>query len=228
MKALRMIAGVLLFLFCTGCATLVKYPLDRETKVVEVPFDYKVAVDIFEDKRPVEERDGTLQKNTKNKMLYTQDKNFKPDIETQITQMFVDHLDKAKLFTAVSLRDISDDIAQNEQAMEALLQQGVDIAIVGKLNHFYGYMTNPESVAVLFGLVGVFTEMMANPKKVGAKVEYGDLTIVDLKGKKILWQGTINYDFSENDTFYDAPVTYALECLKKANTKLIFKLKDTL
>lgn len=228
MRLSKTVISFILCLFLSGCATLIKYPLDKETSVVDVPLSYKVAVDIFEDVRPAEERDGTLQKNTKNKILFTQDKNFKPDIEKQISQMLVDHLDKTKLFTSAKLMDISNDIAQSDQEMETLVQQDIDIAILGKINHFYGYMANPNSTAMLFGLVGVLAEMVANPKKVGAKVEYKDIKILDLKNKKILWEGKIEYDFEEEDTFYDAPATYALEGLKKANTKFIYKLKSVL
>lgn len=222
MRLFKIIPGIFLVLFLSGCAANIKYAFDKDLYKKDEPMNYAVIVDVFKDNRPSEERDGNFRK--KEGYLSTGNKDFKPEVEKQISGMLVEHLKSARIFKHIELKDVPDNLDLDIDTMQQLQQEGVDLAILGNLEHFYGYQSGSAGGAVMFGLVGVLTEAMINPKTVGANVEYSNVKIVDLKNKKILWQGDIEYNFEDRVTFYDSPVIYALRGLKKLNDKFCLKL----
>lgn len=226
MRFSKLVTAIFLVLCVSGCATTVKYSFDNSLYRRNAPLNYCVLVDNFEDGRPAIERDGTVYKGKD--VSCTADKNFKPNVNTQISQMLVEHLNKAQLFNAVQFKDVDDNLYQAPDEMDKLSKQGIDLVITGNINHFYGYMSNPAAVAYLFGLAGAFAEMAANPKTVGADVEYGNIKIIDVKNKKVLWEGDVKYNFEDKVTFYDSPVAYALRGLKSVNEKLVLTLESKL
>jgi|GEM_PF-4449680 len=221
-----MFFGILIF-SCAGCATSIKYKVDKAQYKNAKPLDYTLAVDIVEDVRPAAEHDGTFY-NTHD-YYTTQDKRFKPGVGKQISQTLVDHFKAARAFTIIELRNVDNDLDKNPQEMELLRKEGVDLAVIGNLKHFYGFQSqSPAEVlaGVMFGAIGALTEMIANPRTVGGKVEYADVKIIDLDKKKILWQGSIEHEFREKDTFYDGQKAYALRALKETNNKFVKKIRE--
>ncbi len=214
-------------LLLVGCATTtaINYKLDNTVKG-DKTISKNVVIDVFNDLRSDEEKAGLL--TLGKEIAQTKDKDFKPDVNVQISQMITKHLEKSGLFNSVALEDIDDDIDQNVESMTKLTSEGKDIAIVGNINHFYGYQTKPNQLGGMFGLVGTFTEAFANEKKVGAKTEYVDVKVIDLNKQSVVWQGNIEYEFDEKDTFYDGQVIYSLRGLKEANKKLVEKLESIL
>jgi hypothetical protein len=151
-------------------------------------------------------------------------------VDAQISQMLVEHFNKAKLFEGIQLLNVDNDLDTNNDEMEKLCTQGVDLVILGKLKHFYGYQSQGAMTAasVMFGALGVLTEAIANPKTVGGVVEYSDVKVVDVKNKKVLWEGTVTHGFEEEDVFYDGPNVYALRALQKANNQFVQDLNNVL
>ena len=141
--------------------------------------------------------------------------------------MLVKHLDKSKLFKKVELKDVSDGLLENSSMLDDLAKEGVNWVIMGDITHFYGFQssTGSENVAVLFGVIGVLTEAIANPKTVGGHITYS-IKVIDVNKKEVVWQGEVDYSFKEKDKFYDGPVCYALRALKAANNKLTEKLES--
>ena len=160
--------------------------------------------------------------------LKTKDKDFKPGVDVQISQMLVKHLEHTQMFRKVILRDVKNNLAEDYSQMDALVNEGIDIAVVGDLGHFSGTQSGAAGVAGMFGLVGMMTEAITNPKTVGGHVEYDNVKIIDLKNKFVLWEGDIEHTFEDRVTFYDGPVAYALRTLKEANNKFTEKLKYVL
>ncbi|MBF0523405.1 MAG: hypothetical protein HQL24_10180 [Candidatus Omnitrophica bacterium] len=191
-----------------------------------MPKNYIVVADVFADNRPGSEKEGKLY--GKDGYATSKDQMFKKDLPLQISQMFVDHLSKAKIFKKIDLLDISNDLDLKQEEMTSLKNKGYNLAIIGKINHFYGYQSDEAATAVapLFGLVGVLTEAMINPKTVGAKVEYGDVKIIDLDNQKIVWSGNAGHDFEQQVKLYDGPVIYVLRALKETNNKFSRQLAE--
>ena len=141
------------------------------------------------------------------------------------------HLDKTNLFKSVKSKDIGEFSIENGKLIDGLINEGYDILILADLYHFYGYQSGKASsntAAFLFGAAGVLVEAMANKKIVGGRAALGDLKIVDLKNKKILWEGDLNYDFERKDTFYNGAQSYAIEALKQVNDKLAIQINEVL
>ena len=140
--------------------------------------NYAVVIDVFQDNRSEREKEGKVY--GKDGYAINNDSMFKKDIPSQISQMLAEHLIKAKVFSKVEVMDVPDDLESRSDEMAKLKDKKYDLAVIGKLNHFYGYYSDEVSagVSVMFGLVGVLTEAMMNPKTVGGKVEYGDVKII--------------------------------------------------
>ncbi|UCD15016.1 MAG: hypothetical protein JSV34_04645 [Candidatus Omnitrophota bacterium] len=226
MSKFKMFIFMFMVLILTGCASTIRYAFNKGLYVSDKPLPYKVVVDVFEDIRPSEERDGTMYKHGVS--LYTRDRSFKADIDKQISQMLVEHLEKAKVFNEVRVRDVNDNLEVDIEEMEKLEQEGIDFVITGNLEHFYGFQSGVSGVAYAFGALGVLTEAIVNPKRVGGNVEYSDIKIIDVAKKEVLWRGNVKHDFEKKDVFYDGPVAYVLRALKEVNNKFVCKIKDTL
>jgi len=228
MRNSRILLLIVLAWFLSGCAASIKYPVDKNVYKREVPLNYRTVVDIFKDTRPVEESDGSLHKINGIEVTPTKNKDFKPSMDTQISLMLADHFNKANIFKITEVRDIDDNLDTNQQEMEKLKAEGIDLAILAKMKHFYGYQSFSAAagIAPLFGLAGVLTEAIANPKTVGGKVEYGDVKVIDLGKQGILWQGNIEHSFDEKDVFYDGQIIYCLRALKEANNKFAKKMVE--
>jgi curli biogenesis system outer membrane secretion channel CsgG len=226
MRLFKIAIVIVIALCLNGCATAVKYSFDKNLYRRNTPMDYSVVVDVLEDTRPQAEHDGTVY--NKKDFSCTKDKGFKPYIDLQISQMLVAHLNEARLFNSVELRDIENNLHENSEEMEKLRQQDIDLAITGNIKHFYGFQSNPVAVGAVFGLVGVLAEAMANPKTVGAEVEYGDIRVIDINENSVLWTGDIEYGFEKEDIFYDGPRAYVLQGLKSANEKAVYTLENIL
>ncbi|MDD4910204.1 MAG: energy transducer TonB [Candidatus Omnitrophica bacterium] len=178
--------------------------------------EYKVLVDVFEDARPAGERSGT---GNRKGFIYTNDKMFRDNVDVQISKMLAEHLRKARVFTSVEFRDI------NLEDAAMLNKDGVELVIDGDIRHFYGFQKGAAGASVLFGMVGVLAEAMANPKTVGADVEYGNIRVIDVAGRRILWEGNVRHSFEDKDVFYDGPAAYAVRALKEANNKFVQELR---
>lgn len=226
MHLTRVFVVLSLFLFLTGCASTIKYSFTNDLYKREMPMDYNVIVDVFEDIRTQDEHDGIFQTN--DKFMYTKDKDFKPDVNLQISKAIADHLTESKMFNAVKVEDVDNGLYQDIEAMEILKNRGVDLVITGDIKHFYGFLSGSAGTSVALGVLGVLAEAMANPKTVGANVEYDNIKIIDLNNKQVLWQGGLKHDFREKDTFYDSQVIYALRALKEVNNKFTKKIDNIL
>ncbi len=224
LRLLKLSAVFILAVTLSGCATPVKYGINKDLYRDNKPSQHKVLVDVFNDKRPLSERE--LSVNQDNKFLWTIDKNFTPDVALQASQMLAEHLRATNLFQDVKLEDIADNFIVDEKSTTLITQGGIDIVVVGDLSHFYGFQSQgAEMIAgVLFGAVGVLTDAMLNPRQVGGCVEYDNVKIIYLPQKRILWEGKIAYDFNEKDTFYDGPPVYALRAFKEANNRFSEKV----
>lgn len=227
MRLFKFCSLVVLALLISGCAANVKYSMDKDIYKRDVPINRVAIVDVIEDVRPTEECEGIYYNS--GDLTYSSDKQFKPNINRQASQMLVDHLNKARIFKVVELRDVDNDLEKNAAEMNLLHNQGIDLVIIGNLRHFYGYQSGVTSAAMaagLFGLAGALTEAAINPKTVGGNVEYCDIKIIDLGNKGILWKGNINYEFKKKVTFPEATVSYSLLALKEGNNKFIKKLEE--
>lgn len=223
----NLIAVTALMLVASGCAIPIKYGYDKTLYHREAPHALTAVVDVAQDLRTQDEHDGTF--STTKDYMYTQDKIFKKEIGMQVSKALVEHLKKAKVFTKVEVKDLSD-FKEDPSVYESLSATGADIAIFGDLHHFYGFRSGKSSsmTASMFGLVGVLTEAMANKKVVGGRAMIGDAKVVDIKNQKVLWQGDIDHDFEDKDTFYGEAPGYAIEALKKANDKFVQTIDEAL
>ena len=228
MKRYFIVSLLLLSCVSFGCASSVSYKFDKDMHKREKPLNYSAIVDVFEDTRPRTESAGYL--DGKKDHAITSDNLFKPDIVRQVSDMLVKHLKEANVFKSVEVQNVDNELEKNSVAMNQLRSKGFDLVIIANLGHFYGYQSSMTSsgVSVLFGVVGVLAESMANPKVVGAKVEYADVKIIDLNKQKVVWRGNFDHSFEERDTFYDGPVVYALRALKEVNNKFVkdFPISD--
>lgn len=211
----------------SGCAAQVKYQFDKDSFVSPESKKYAVAVDVFQDNRPEREKEGKLY--GKEGYAVNNDKMFKKDIPRQVSRMLAEHLTKAKVFDKVQVEEVSDDLESKTDEMAGLKNKGYDLAVMGKLNHFYGYYSDEVSAttsAVLFGVVGMMVEAISNPKTVGGKVEYGDVRIIDLARGVVVWSGNVEHAFEKQEKFYDGPVGYVLKALKETNDKFSHQLSE--
>ena len=204
----------------TGCATAVQYGYDSTLYSKKAPHELQALIKPFQDLRTPDEHDGTF--SATKDYFYTQDKIFKKDIGAQVTKAVKKHLEKAKVFKKVEIRELNG-AADDPKILEELKDSGFDILISGDLHHFYGYQSGKISsrTASMFGLAGYLTEAMANKKIIGGRASLGDVKVIDVKAGKILWQGNIDYDYEKKITFYLDPQTYAIEALKMVDDKLV-------
>lgn len=212
----------------SGCAAQVKYQFDKDSFVSPEPKKYAAAVDVFQDNRPEREKEGKLY--GKESYAVNNDKMFKKDIPRQVSQMLAEHLTKAKVFDKVQVEEIPDGLELKTEEMAGLKNKGYDLAVMGKLNHFYGYYSDQVSAAtsaVLFGMVGMMVEAVSNPKTVGGKVEYGDVKIIDLAKGAVVWSGNVEHAFEKQEKFYDGPVGYVIKALKETNNKFSRQLSES-
>lgn len=223
---LKLLCSIVLIFFCAGCATAIKYNVDKNQYKDVKSLNYKAIVDVIEDCRGQEEHEGYFL--NKHEFFCTNDKSFKQGIDKQVSQMLVNHLKATKLFNGIELRNVDNDLDKNIQEMEMLKNNGIDFVIIGNLKHFNGFQSqsSTEVIGMMFGLVGTLTDMLANPRTVGGNVEYSDVKIIDTGKEKILWEGSIAHEFKEKDTFYDGQNTYALRALKEANNKFAKQLRE--
>ncbi len=231
MKMQKILCGAFLLfnmVVLSGCAAQVKYNFDKDLFVSTASKNYAVVIDAFQDNRPDREKEGKLY--GKDGYAISNDKMFKKDIPLQVSQMLAAHLTKAKVFNKVEVMDVPDDLESRLDEMAGLKDKKYDLAVIGKLNHFYGYYSDEVSAmssAILFGLVGAMVEAVANPKTVGGKVEYGDVKIVDLNKGVVVWSGNVEHDFEKQEKFYDGQVGYVLKALKETNNKFSKQLSET-
>ncbi len=219
--------------FLTGCAATIKYSFDKAPARLK-PFPYHAIVSI-EDARSVYEREGVFEDSAGEK-VYTKDKDFKPDVPVQIASTLAGHLRAAKLFESVTVQTFPADVISNEEAIQGLASQGVDLAIIGRLKHFYGYQTEPNRAFSMAGAFGgaiggaaaAIAEMLVNPKTVGGKVTYGPVRGVDVRRKQVLWEEEVEASFERKEKFYKGQVAYALQALKEANQELVKRLNERL
>lgn len=211
----------------SGCAAQIKYNFDKDLFVSQAPKDRSVVIDVFQDNRSEKEKIGEVY--GKSGYAVSEDKLFKKDVPLQISNMLAEHLTKAKVFNKAEVVDVSNDLELKSAEMIELRTKGYGLAVVGKLNHFYGYYSDEVSAAMsaMFGLVGVLTEAMVNPKKVGGKVEYGDVKIIDLGNGAVVWSGNVEHSFENEVKFYDSTVAYVLKALKETNDKFSKQLSGT-
>jgi curli biogenesis system outer membrane secretion channel CsgG len=212
--------------FMYGCASSVNYKLDSKL-YKGTPTQKVLLVNVFKDVRPESEHQGEA--GVLAGQINTGDKNFKPHVGGQVSQMLVKHLTSTGMFRKVLLEEVPSDLDTNIEEMTKLSDRGVDLAITGQLKHFYGYQSGSAGAAgALFGAMGVLTEAIANPKTVRGGAEYTDVKIIDVKNQHVLWQGNIQHDFEQKITFYDGPVAYALKGLKETNDKFTHRLDQVL
>lgn len=217
----RMALGLIVVVFLTsGCTSSISYKFDKTLYKRKKPLNYSVVVGVFDDARPEEEHSGKLE--GKKGYATTSDKLFKPDVARQVSEMLAKHLREANIFRKVKVESIGSNLLRNPSAMQKLYKKGFRLAIVADLQHFYGYQSGETSrvaSSVLFGMIGAITEAIVNPKIVGARVEYSDIEVIDLKSQKAIWRGNLCESFEESDTIYDGPVYYVLQTLKKINDR---------
>lgn len=216
---------VLFVTLTSGCAAQLTYGYDKTLYKRPQKTSLSAVVRSIHDLRTEDEQKGTF--STTDGYLYTSDDLFKKDIGKQATAALVKHIEKANIFTAVVSKQLENFSLENAAEIEKLVQEGFDILILGDLYHLYGYQSGTAGPAVLFGLTGVLLEAMANKKVVGGRASLGDVKIIDLRKKEVLWEGDVDHDFERKDTFYDGPPAYAIEALKQANDKLVKTIGET-
>ena len=219
------LAGLVLFvtLIATGCAAPIRYGFDKNLYRRAEPKSLTAVVDLFQDLRMEDERDGTF--SATKRYLYTKDKLFKKNIDRQVSDALVKHLQKARMFEEVAFQDFDDDLFESPEKMAALKAQGFDVAIQGDLYHFYGYRSG-AGAAAFFGLAGILTEALVNHKVVGGRAAYGEVKFVDLNSASSVWQGNFSYDYEDRVVFYGEPPSYAIQALKEINDQLTKKLDE--
>lgn len=208
-----------------GCATAIRYTYDRSLFRPK-PFQYRAVVDVFEDARTKSERMGLSEEGTVE--IYTTDHDFEPNVARQISEALAKHLNKARYFQMVSVDDVPDDIDLDPEKMKAWADKGIDIVIVGRIKHFYGYQTEPSPMGVAFGLIGAVTEMVANPKKVGGKTAYSPIKVVDLRNQRVVLNEEMEKSFDTTVTYYRGQAAYALDTLKEINHEFLRRLDTSL
>lgn len=210
-----------------GCAstTPIRYKMDARP-LRPTPHAQRLLVAVFEDARPSMER---VRKDDFGQQDFdTSDKDFKPEITRQITTALAEHLKRAHVVQTYFVEDVPGDLATNPDAMNALAANGIEVALIGRLTHFRGFQHGMMPGAMLFGLAGFLVETVANPKYVGGHVAYSPLTVIDVKRQRVLWQGEVEHQFDDKQTFYKGHVTYALDALKEANAKVAQVVDDAL
>ncbi len=225
MKKMSLLLLVASFGFM-GCATKIHYGLEKSLYQRPEKTKLVAALDQIQDLRTEEEHDGTF--SLTKGYDYSKDSAFKKDISAQVTDITAKHLRHANIFSAVEVQELVNFSVEDQAQVDALLAQGIDIVIQADLHHFYGYQSGAKSAAMssFFGLAGVMTEALVNKKLVGGRATLGDVKIFDLDSKSLLWQGDLDYEFEEKDTFYDGGPMYAIQALKKVNEKLAQQVSE--
>ena len=130
------------FLLQCGCGGYaIKYDLGKyQTPVAGVTQPMSIAVAVFSDVRPLEERADSVRKKSHSSNLgdYTYDREFKGPVDEGVTEMITKHLEYSNVFTNVVMthkhrEEITD------QYLDSLRGKGVDAILIGRINHFYGY-----------------------------------------------------------------------------------------
>ncbi len=217
---------ILLFMslmFLGGCASSINYKIDR-SDFKGISSNKVIAIGIFKDQRPEIEHKG--EKGAFVRTYRSGDKDFKKDIPLQIGEMLVKHVEQSGLFNHVLLRDLKDDFYLDPQEVNQLIDQGVDIVVIGRLGHFYAFQDMPNAGLSMFGLVGALTDMAINKKSVGAGVEYSDLKVIDLKTLAVIWEGNIDYHFDDIVGSPAASAYYWRKALREANNRFVQKLDE--
>ena len=214
---------VFLAIITTGCGVPIKYGFDKSLYRRAEPKNLKAVIDLFQDLRTEDEHDGTF--SATKKYLYTKDKLFKKNIDQQVSDALIKHLQKAKMFDEVVFQDFDDDLFESPGKISALKAQGFDVAIQGDLYHLYGYRSS-SGVASFFGLAGLMIEALINHKVVGGRAAYGEVKFIDLNSGLGVWQGNFSYDYEDRVIFYGEPPSYAIKALKEINDQLTQKLDE--
>ncbi len=225
----KIISSFMVIMLLSGCAARrfpVTYHFDKDIYMSDVRVGRNVLIDIFDDQRPVGEREGTAE--VPGMALYLKDEQFKPDIAIQVSELLAKHLEESGLFENVRVKDVSDSLEANLDQLNSLKAEGADLVITGTLKHFYGYLSGNAGPAVALGIVFVFAEAFVNPKDTGGKAEYENLKIFDTAKKEILWQGNIDHEHQVKETFYRGPMYHALWALREVNNELTQKLEEVL
>lgn len=211
-----------------GCAstTPIRYKVTA-LPTTPIPHGQRLLVAVFDDARPETER--IRKPDFGQRDWDTSDKDFKPDVPRQLATALAEHLKRAGVVQEECLiEEVPADLATNGEAMQALAARGIDVVLMGRVMHFRGFQHGMMTSAVFFGLAGVLTEAITNPKYIGGHAAYSPLMLVDVERQRVLWQGDIEHQFDDKQTFYKGHVAYALEALKETNTKVARVVEDTL
>lgn len=222
-KIINLVIIFFISVFLSGCAGApLKYSFKENIFKSEPPLTHNIAIGLFEDIRPQEEHDASLRPKSLN--AYTDDKILPSNVNREVCSLLAEHLKESKLANSSEIKELSDDIDKNIGQMELLKKDGIDIIIIGKLKHFYGYQEALPDGICCFGALGVLVEASSNPKTVGGKVEYTSVKFIDVGKKRVLWEGNFEYSFEKEEKWYKGAPAYALVALKEINNKLAEKL----
>lgn len=215
----------LLFLL-SGCATTsLNYHID-DTYSTDTHFNFKVAVNSFQDSRPEDEKLKDI--GHERIGFYTNDETFKNNAGGATSECLLNHLKQINIFSSIDTVDFPFDLETSPEQMKSLSDKGYDFAITANMVHCVGFQLSESSGGAEFGALGILADAMANPRTVGAKVEYNPIKIIDLKNQRVIWCDSVEYNYEKKVTFYSGPNAYLIDGLKGANNKFIKELVTVL
>ncbi|HEY4484780.1 MAG TPA: hypothetical protein VI702_00450 [Nitrospiria bacterium] len=178
---------------------------DPEVFVSPQPSPLNVAVAVFHDRRPSEER------------AWAGRARYPSNLSIEITRRVVDHLRVSAIFGQVEMaadrgnppsyelsRDLENDPSGDR--IRVLASRGFDAVLTGDLVHFHG-KTGPG-------------------RKIEGHVRFEGLTLYNTHTGHILWQGDIDKLLNREDKGPSRDSVYASEALRGAINQLAMRLSD--
>lgn len=191
-----------------GCRSQIEYPLQkRAIYSTEMPaHTLKVAVAVFADERPAEERDVKARtdkiaadKKEEQADDYTSDDDFSgKEVAAPLSRMTARHLAFSNIFERVDPVDVTTDDVLNKKFDHGSLDK-YDVILVGRIKHFVGYFHRSTARNILFLPLGGtgFAINSLIPTDVKANASLDDVRLVSLKTGKELWKGSAEYKWDE-------------------------------
>ncbi len=222
---------VLMLVLTMGCAVPLRYDLKPgEVTQGRQILPQRVAVAELTDNRPAEERLEVARRATGASYPddYTFDSGWKLEEEETVTgavtQMMVDHLVYSRTFTDVARAPFSSSSLDCTR-LKGLAAQGFDLALCGRLEHFYGFAKDNDatmislSIATL-GLGGL--AYAAVPRPVVARTQMSGLKLLSTATCETLWSGDIESSFASMKALStDDEGRFARQSLRNAMNLLV-------
>jgi hypothetical protein len=225
------VISILFVLLLSGCVGYaIKYEL-KEPDVIVSKSKLSLSVQLakFSDTRPQEEKSKDIrsEKGQSDVNDYTYDNEFSGNVVEEVSKMVVEHINYSKVFNRITLASFaSADVSDSK--LDALREKGVDVLILGDLNHFYGYYEQNIGMQLLYCIpLGVASGLLLNFSFTSGNTTYSYfwygpglvlgyylesldkrdikystqliLKMVSTSTRKVLWEGT----FDVSQKLYD-------------------------